>query len=365
MNVFKRLQWRAPLTVPHPAPARDMRPLSPVATFAPMPIVDMIATPAYAQALSYFCDYPASSLMGDHSRALLFALIRMLRPQVVAEIGTLYAGTTEILARSLWENGGGLVYTTDPFGAERCPAIIGKWPSALRDITRFYPMTSMNFFLELERQKVAPGLILVDGNHDHAFALFDLLMAAKLVPARGHIVMDNSEQSGPFHAARTFLGSNPGWAELGNAVAAYDPSDPFKQPRSSVPSTSFLILQAPAHLCVGLGPHSWGQAATSTATMGGFSLDLPAQATAGTLHYQAILRLFAEGNRDVAELKSSGALRLQHDGPATTLEHRFKETLRSSMVEPEHFTFEIELSWQAGPGAPPLRLASIPALLPG
>jgi hypothetical protein len=188
-------------------------------------------------------------------------------------------------------------------------------------------------------------------------------MAAKLLRPGGLIVMDSSEQSGPFHAVRTFLGSNPASTELGNAIAAYDPSDPFKQPRASVPDTAFLILQAPEHLVVGPGPHSWGQARTSTATMGGFSLDLPPQAGEGILYYQAILRVFAEGDRDVVELKSSGALRLRHDGPATTLEHRFKETLRSSRPEPDHFTFEIELSWQAGPGAPPPVLASVPALL--
>ena len=51
--------------------------------------------------------------MSGHSRAVLFSLIRMHRPQVVAEIGTLHAGATEIMARALWENGTGIVYTTD------------------------------------------------------------------------------------------------------------------------------------------------------------------------------------------------------------------------------------------------------------
>jgi hypothetical protein len=33
-----------------------------------------------------------------------------------------------VLARALWENGEGVVHTTDPFGAERCPAAIEVAP---------------------------------------------------------------------------------------------------------------------------------------------------------------------------------------------------------------------------------------------
>jgi len=82
--------------------------------------------------LPYFANYPRQSLMSDHSRTVLFSLVQMHRPQVVVEIGTLYAGTTEVLARALWENGDGIIYTTDPFGAERCPDIIATWPVELR-----------------------------------------------------------------------------------------------------------------------------------------------------------------------------------------------------------------------------------------
>ncbi len=325
------------------------------------PIVGSTAT--YSDILPYFANYPRQSLMSDHSRTVLFSLVQMHRPQVVVEIGTLYAGTTEVLARALWENGDGIIYTTDPFGAERCPDIIATWPVELREITRFYPLSSMDFFLELERQKVVLDMVLVDGNHDYEFALFDLLMAAKLLRPSGIVIMDNAEQSGPFHAARTFLGAHPAWIELGNAIAAYDPSAPFAQPRTSVPGTSFVVIQAPAHLSIGAGPHSWGQVRTNTRTLAGFSLGLPAQATAGTLHYQAILRVFAKGDRDVHELKSDGTIRLQQDGRADALEHRLKEPLRSDMPEPDHFTFEIELSWQPDAGASPLALTKIPTAL--
>jgi hypothetical protein len=53
-------------------------------------------------------------------------LIRTLRPQAVAEVGTLFAGTTEVMARALWENGSGVIHTADPYGADRCPEIIAS-----------------------------------------------------------------------------------------------------------------------------------------------------------------------------------------------------------------------------------------------
>ena len=123
------------------------------------------------------------------------------------------------------------------------------------------------------------------------------------------------------------------------------------------------MIQAPDHLSISAAPHSWGQAFTEASSLGGFSLDLPAQVTAGMLHYQAILRAFAEGNREVVEMKSRGSVRLDLGGPAMTMEHRLATALRSDMRKAPRFTFEIDLSWQADPGSPPLALAAVPVPL--
>ena len=87
---------------------------------------------------------------------------------------------------------------------------------------------------------------------------------------------------------------------------------------------------------------------------------LPAQATAGTLYYQAILRAFYE-NGDVPEFKTFGGIRLDLSGPATVLNHKFEKPMRFD--EGAQYTFEIDLSWQADPGASSLALATIPAPL--
>src|SRR5712692_3566097 len=88
----------------------------------------LTASCTYQRALVYFNNYPEHSLMSDHCRALLFTLVRVMRPKVVGEIGTFFVGTSEVLARALWETGGGELHTTDPYGGDRCPAVIGQWP---------------------------------------------------------------------------------------------------------------------------------------------------------------------------------------------------------------------------------------------
>jgi predicted O-methyltransferase YrrM len=325
-------------------------------------------TSAYSELLTYFESYPPRSLMGPHSRAILFSLIRMLRPKVVAEIGTLFAGTTETLARALWENGEGVIHTTDPFGADHCPAIIGGWPRDLQAITEFHALNSMGFFGALAERRITLDMVLVDGSHDYEYALFDLQMAARLLRPGGIIVMDNSDQTGPFHASREFVARNPAWQEIGGAIAAYDPSRPFDQTRSSMPpGTFFVVLKSPDFLSISVGPHGWGQAPTGSPTVSGLRLDLPDQVTSGTLSYEVFLRGFADGNRDIVELKNIGSIRLDLRGSAMTLTHPFTSPLHTDMTsryDEVALFFEINLSWRADPGSPPLALLRVPTPLP-
>lgn len=339
------------------------KPLAPVAGDVPRidgitaeKLAALLSGPAHLKALRYFLSYPQRSLMSDHSRAALYLLIRALQPRGVAEIGTMYAGTTEVLARAVWENGGGVVHTTDPFGAERCPPIIGSWPRELQSLTKYHALNSMDFFIEVDKNKYELDLILVDGNHDYEFALFDLMMAARYIQRGGIIVMDNAEQSGPFRASREFLRDNPAWKELGNAVSSYRRSRPFDTDRASSPQTTFVILQAPSFFTIGEGPHSWGQTRTKASSVKGFTLDLPQQSTAGVLHYHMILRAFPAIG-PVQEKKSVGKLRIVAD-KAESISHMLPAPL---VVAPDAtYTFEIDLSWEADDGAPPLAMNELP-----
>jgi predicted O-methyltransferase YrrM len=68
------------------------------------------------------------SLISAHSQALIYCLVRGLRPRLVVEIGTYRAGTASIIAAALVANGIGQIHTIDPFGAETVPSIIRDWP---------------------------------------------------------------------------------------------------------------------------------------------------------------------------------------------------------------------------------------------
>ena len=76
-------------------------------------------------------------------------------------------------------SGGGMLHTTDPFGADRCPTIIGTWPRELQEITEFHPLNSMGFFGALTQRRITIDMVLVDGQHDYEYALFDLQMGAR------------------------------------------------------------------------------------------------------------------------------------------------------------------------------------------
>lgn len=364
MNIIRKLLKREAANNP-PSPHRiDVRPLAPIATpkGRVSDLAAIMASPEYAAIRTYFSLYPSRSFMSDHSRAVLYSLVRMMRPPLVAEIGTLHAGTTEVLARALWENGEGVVHTADPYGGERCPAIISQWPPELQRHAQFHAKSSMDFFARMVLESKTFDLVLVDGNHDYEYALFDLQMAARLMRPGGVVIMDNAEQAGPFKAARQFLATNPAWRELGGAIAAYYPFKPFERVRASLPDTSFLALLAPDHLSIGDGPHSWGQAWTDTPQVSGLKFQV-VRPCKGVLLYQIYLRGFANANQWVKEERIEGNVRIEVAQGEASIDHLLARTL-SVVSPPEYddqlFTLELDLSWQADAGSPPLALARLP-----
>lgn len=307
----------------------------------------------------YFDNYPPSSLMSSTSRAAMFALIRMLRPKCIAEIGTYRAGGTEVMARALWANGEGVLHTADPYGSDTAASIIATWPAELRDRVQFHPLNSMEFLIRLRQQQAVLDFVLIDGDHDFEPVLFDLQMAAKLLRPSGIIVLNDAVQSGPFQAVRTFLAANPAWTEIGTAVACYDENSPFVGQRVSQADTNFLILQAPDHLSVGAVPRSSGQVAIAYPAVDELVFDALPQATRGTLHYRVILRLFGDG--PPKEVKALGRLEIDLDGSPTSIGRALDPPLAIEVpenVESWKCTMEIEFCWQAEQGSAPLALAA-------
>jgi predicted O-methyltransferase YrrM len=347
------------------------------------PIVDEIEFPAFRDSTTeniktllssaiyndlirpYFSAYPKMSLMTDESRAFVYGLVRMVKPELVAEIGTFYAGTAEIIARALWENGGGILYTTDPYGVERVPTIISQWPVPLQELVHFSPNDSMTFLGNLLQQRKQLDIILIDGNHAFEFASFDLAVATTMTRPGGIIIMDNAEQTGPFEAARQFLAQNPEWRELGNCISSFELSQPFAMHRCSIPGTRFIVLQAPLHFTLGPRLRSWGEEATlSKRQSPGFVLQFSPQYCQGRLHFQAVYRGFDPSGKIWEELKQPGSMPIRLSGTASTLKHQFDQPLISDIFARFYpncrHTFELELLWEADPGSGPLMLAAKP-----
>jgi predicted O-methyltransferase YrrM len=313
----------------------------------------------------FFRSYPRYSLMSDRSRAFLYLLVRAMKPEAVAEIGTFFAGTSEVFSRALWENKFGVLHTVDPYGGARCPGIIRQWPKALQDYVRYYDANSMEFFHRRASAETPFDIILIDGNHELEFALFDLQMAARLIRRGGMIVMDNAEQTGPFWAAVRFLAENPDWTECGGAIEGRKTSRPFDSARASIPGTSFLVLQAPRFYIVSAVPRSWAQKRIDSNRVNGFAVEIDRGLHQGRLHFQLILRSFRNYARDIDEYQKIGSVVVEcTDSVAScSIEHHFEQALASNVPGDEpgcSCTLEIELAWEAAPGRPDLRITAPP-----
>jgi predicted O-methyltransferase YrrM len=261
----------------------------------PNPTPTIIGTGVFAETAEFFRRGAsnARSLLNDTSQALLYTLIRNLRPDHVVEIGTYKGGTAEVMARAVHANGHGLVHTVSPFD-EQFQAIEQRWPSELRAATRFYPVDSMRFFMDADWAGLRFGLVLVDGNHDYEFASFDIAAAAKRLEPGGFIVVDNVSQAGPYFAAKDFLARSPSWTDCGQLATVPDETLAFDLGRSRIPTTDFQILRAPFVYPVSERPQTCGHVAWSDAPVRGLRLRLARPSVAGTLHMQCVLRSLSQ-----------------------------------------------------------------------
>lgn len=322
-----------------------------------------LGSPEYQAEFRAFENTPAHSLLSTPGRAFLYHLVRAMRPETVLEVGTYFAGTSEVLARALHQNAKGMLITTDPFGGERCPLIFRQWPAALRQHVRFHPLNSMALAQRLADDRTSLDIAFIDGCHDYEYVLFDALAFARLVRPGGVMVLDNAEQPGVFRACGEFLRHYPDWVELGQAMQAEVPDNPFALTldRSSVPGTTFLVLQAPEFHSV--APRSFlstGQVShpdeCSAVRLAPF--DTPA---AGRLHVETCFRAF--GQTLPLELRSLATVRFEAGGgaaPGTVAVDPVLRVPASAAGSYDRYTVEVGLYWNPDDGRSSLRLRRLP-----
>ena len=337
----------------------DIKPVSDVAfpkvdlAASQDPVAQIIAAPELEATKAYFYKNPAAprSLISSQSQALLYSLIRNLRPDHVYEIGTYKAGTTEAICRALYANGKGVAHAVDPFRGEYIAAVLKLWPPELFGHVRLHAKDSMAFFGDMERQHIHPALVFVDGNHDYEFAAFDIACGARTIAPGGYIVVDNVAQPGPFFAARDFLAANPDWCELGSAATGYDRNKAFDRSRSTIHETDFMVLRAPVTHSVGERPFTPGRTRWHSPKVVGLRLKFAPPAEPGRLTAQVVLRGFgmvpAETTAEATVQVEAGAKELSVTlAPPAQVEGQFV-----------YFTVEPWLIWH---GAQPLQLLAAP-----
>jgi predicted O-methyltransferase YrrM len=279
---------------------------APIDLSIPDPVQAILASPEYRKAVQTFADSPSikGALLPPDAQALLYSLIRLLRPEVAIEIGTYLASTTEAMARAIAANGFGTLHTVDPYGAAKVPNIIARWPAELRKVTELHLTDSMLFFAWMQKCEMRTDLVFVDGNHDYEFALFDIQCSARLMNAGGLIVIDNISQPGPFFAAQDFMerASPQGWRECGNALSRFDPMQPFDRNRTTIHNTDFCVLRAPPSISIGNRPITFGDLSWTTENTV-LRLRL-AEETVGKLYVQFIIRVFENPPREIIQSTS-------------------------------------------------------------
>ena len=257
----------------------------------PIGLQEWYRSDCFRRVAEFYAGYPERSIFADNGRALMHHLIVMLRPERLLEIGTMYAGTTEVLARAVWEAGRGHVETLDPYGAERCPALIAEFLPELRERVTFRPRSSA---IHLDQTIAGAGFydfVLIDGSHELEFAAFDLECSARVMRPNGIIVLDNIEQVGPRFATKQFMERHPEWIDVAGVVGKVDAERPLARPMPSFPDCFNFLLQAPPYYVVDDVPRSFGAQPVDGGEVKGIELDLAAPAD-GVLHVQAIVRTF-------------------------------------------------------------------------
>jgi predicted O-methyltransferase YrrM len=317
------------------------------------PIAEILGAPEIDETKTYFYDNPAAerSLISSQSQALLYSLIRNLRPEYVFEIGTYKAGTTEAICRALLANNKGTAHAVDPFQGEYIAAVLKFWPPELFRHVRLHMKDSMAFFGDMERQRIHPELVFVDGNHEYEYAAFDIACGARLLAPGGFIFVDNISQPGPFFAARDFLAANTGWRELGNTATQYNRDKAFDSGRGTVAETDFMILRAPITYGVGERPFNVARTRWSASKVAGVRLKFVPPDQAGRLTVQVVLRGF-------------GMVPAETTGEASVEVEAGSKELLIALTQPAqvdgqfvYFTVEPWLIWH---GAQPLQLLAAP-----
>jgi hypothetical protein len=260
------------------------------------------------------------------------------------------------MAAALEANGRGEIHTVGPFDSHAFLPLFNEWPPELRKRTRFYAISSMDFFMEAERSRLWFDIVLVDGKHDYEFALYDIQCAARRMRRNGFIIIDNISQAGPYYAARDFLAQYPSWTDCGiirdsKPTAESGPARAFDRQRSNIYGTDFMVLQAPNYYAVWQRPQTFGEISWDSPAVNGFKFTVLPVDKAGVICVEAVLRGFTNGPQSEVAAKAQALISPGQRDVTVPLEKPL-ESIRC-----DSYTLEPWLVWT---GNSPIGLAELP-----
>ena len=298
-------------------------------------------------------------------QAVLYQLIRELHPRTALEIGTLYAGTTHVIARALWANGEGRVTTIDPFGGERIPAIIARMPAEIGGRIDFYPLSSMDFFLRNDMPKGSLDFAFIDGDHSYQGALFDLYQTSERIRRGGVIVLDNSELWGVAYAAVDFLERHPDWRLAGHESGNFaNLSEIGSKPKGDGP-LGMLVLLAPPYVRLGKFPLEGSVRGLNAGPYERIRLELARQSAAGEVEFSFffVARDFNFHKNGIVAARSARSGKIEVPDGAAVVEIPFDPVLLDTSPQASNIELRYELRFLASDGASGLALTAVPVLL--
>lgn len=325
-------------------------------------LLELTERPSFSRVKAFFEGYPERSLSIATDRAFMHCLVRAVRPALFVEIGTYYAGMTEVVARAMLNNyNGGHLLTIDPFGNYRVPGILESWPDDLKGLVSYLPLDSMGLYTEVDTLGTNVDVCFIDGNHLYEFAFYDLNCMSQRMRPGGIIIMDDFDQPGVFWATKHFLGLNPGWREIGGVFDNFDPNTPFESIRPSVSGTNFLVLAAPDLVEIGDNLRVFEYDGIRETAMMGYGLRLAPGNAPGRLHTKIYLRSFyvddSHGDPQQLEVLWSADITAGEGEQAVLFEAPLATDYDQALSNRQ---LEINLVWSPADSRSPLRLMQRP-----
>jgi len=323
-------------------------------------IHEVIGSDTYQRLAAQYADY-TKSMMGSSALAFLHAVIVKYRPKLLLEIGTYFAGGSEVLSNALVEAGGenGLLVTLDsnPGREQAVRDIIAAWPQANQERTTFIAKSSEEFFYTMaEAWEPSIDIAFVDGDHRYHVAYGDLVQCAHHISAGGIVVVDDFDQPEVNRAVEDFLLTHPAWQFVGDAGKSFANNSVFDT-RPSVAKTPFFVLLAPAQRGITNRPLAFHQSGGDYSTFGGFDLTLAPHQASGTLMANFMLEMENRQEQRIETEFRHAVLRIAPGdceirlAPEVSIETNGRHPLRCGVT----------LYWQDETGSSVLPLAGTPA----